>query len=133
MCVLRGRTFAGIYVFLPRVHSPGIRRDVAGEDFNVFTPPMRRRIGLGMLIASETIVGFLDGMRFPGQVVSYIGNNSVLFQPTYKRAIWAPYCRYFYKSFRAYVRSNHDDVNDRTDVNVRANLKVIRSTKLCLD
>jgi len=49
------------------------------ESFNVFTPPMENRVEPGMLIARGTIVGFHDGMRSSSHVVSYIGNNFVLF------------------------------------------------------
>jgi len=43
-----------------RKHPMGCCRE---ERFNVFTPPMKRRVGSGMLIARETIVGFYRGMR----------------------------------------------------------------------
>lgn len=70
-----------------RAFAVSIRRDMLlrEERFNIFTPPVatRRRVGPGMLIARGTIVGFYDnGMQFPSHVVSYIGNNFVLFQPT---------------------------------------------------
>lgn len=85
-CIIRSHRFAGIYA-LPRVRLPWVSGGICccEERFNVFTPPAaaRRRVGPGMLIARGTIVGFYDdGMQFPGHVVSYIGNNFVLFQPT---------------------------------------------------
>lgn len=43
-----------------RVSETGCCRE---ERFNVFTPPIKKRVGPGMLIARETIVGFYYGMR----------------------------------------------------------------------
>lgn len=73
-------------------HSSSIRWDVAARNFNVFTPPIERRVGPGMLIACGTMVGFYDDLRFPSRVVSYIGNNFISFQPTRIRTTRAVSC-----------------------------------------
>lgn len=62
------------------------------EHFNVFTPPIKRRVGPGMLIACGTMVGFYDDPRFPSRVISYIGNNFISFQPTRIRTTRAVSC-----------------------------------------
>lgn len=95
------------HAYVPQVYPAGRCR--VEERFNVFTPPMKRRIGPGMLIARGTIVGFLRPARrgdSPARLYRTSGIISFYFNPRMcMRATWARIPLLFTTRLsRAYVR-----------------------------
>jgi len=90
VCTPRGRTFTGIYRLLPRVRSPGIRRDVAARSVLMYSP----------LPEEENRTGHANCPRNNTTgLYRTSGRISFYFNPR----ICAQHERRFHESFRAYM------------------------------
>jgi len=119
----RGRTFTGIQSSPTRAFAGYPAGCCCSERFNVFTPPMRRRIGLGMLIAHGTIVGFFDGHAIP-RPGCIVHREEFCFISTHV------YARNMSGAFTSRFVPICSIQPWRSNVNVRANLKITCSVKL---